>query len=62
VLWILRRREKRSGHDGETMEGCPPVREAIAAGSVCGLKSYSITAHPDFLQVFPKDAPFSKGL
>jgi cbb3-type cytochrome oxidase subunit 3 len=62
VLWILHRRKKRSGHDDETMEGCPPVREAIAAGSVCGLKSYSITAHPDFLQVFPKDAPFSKGL
>ena len=62
VLWILRRRKKRSGHDDETMEGCPPVKEAIAAGSVCGLESYSITAHPDYLQVFPKGAPFSRGL
>ena len=62
VLFILRRRKKRRGHDDETMEGCPPAAEAIAAGSVCGLTSYSITAHPDYLQVFPKDAPFSRGL
>ena len=62
VLFILHRRKKRRGHDDETMEGCPPAAEAIAAGSVCGLLSYSITAHPDYLQVFPKDAPFSRGL
>lgn len=62
VLFILHRRKKRRGHDDENMEGCPPAAEAIAAGSVCGLLSYSITAHPDYLQVFPKDAPFSRGL